>query len=318
MSKRWSDKEQNFLNELRLNLESELKEANQVPDVIGDRRLLRFSKGHNFNLPIVTKMLKNHYKWRKEAKADEARYRILYENINEPSKFPYADKILKHVKQVCITWKGRDKEGSPISVEKYGFSPSEVLADVSIEQYLEFMVYALEYKILITEQLAEHLERINIEKNIEKNDKDNDIPYGVIIYTTVIRDLDGIGFEHLGVQGQEIISAILKVSTDNYPELMKKCYMINTPWLFNTLWFFIKNLLSQRSIDKVEVLGTDYLNNMTKLITKENIPNIIEDGTLEPDGPFDFDLSCFCFNNNNNKNIDNNKEEKINVFLNLN
>ena len=117
MSKRWSDKEQNFLNELRLNLELELKDANQVPDVIGDRRLLRFSKGHNFDLPIVTKMLREHFKWRKEAKADEARYRILYEDINEPSKFPNADKILRHVKQVCITWTGRDKEGSPISVE---------------------------------------------------------------------------------------------------------------------------------------------------------------------------------------------------------
>merc|ERR1711871_836468 len=120
-------------------------------------------------------------------------------------------------------------------------------------------------------------------------------PYGVIVHTTVIRDMGGIGFEHLGSQGQEIISAILKVSTDNYPELMKKCYMINTPWLFNTLWFFIKNLLAQRSIDKVEVLGTNWLDAVSELVPKESIPNIIEEGTLEPDEPFNFDLSCFSF-----------------------
>lgn len=36
-----------------------------------------------------------------------------------------------------------------------------------------------------------------------------------------------------------------------YLEMMKKCYMINTPWLFNTLWYFVKGLLAARTIQKV-------------------------------------------------------------------
>jgi len=43
------------------------------------------------------------------------------------------------------------------------------------------------------------------------------IPYGILVYTCVIRDLSGIGFEHIGSQGQEIIKAVMGVASDNYP-----------------------------------------------------------------------------------------------------
>ena len=31
----------------------------------------------------------------------------------------------------------------------------------------------------------------------------------------------------------------------NYPEFLEKCIMINTPWVFNTFWYFVKGFLDE-------------------------------------------------------------------------
>ena len=31
----------------------------------------------------------------------------------------------------------------------------------------------------------------------------------------------------------------------NYPEYLGKCHMVNVPWLFTSMWFFIKGLLDE-------------------------------------------------------------------------
>jgi hypothetical protein len=33
--------------------------------------------------------------------------------------------------------------------------------------------------------------------------------------------------------------------TANYPEYLGKCHMINVPWVFTSMWFFIKALLDE-------------------------------------------------------------------------
>jgi hypothetical protein len=122
-----------------------------------------------------------------------------------------------------------DKQGAVICAEQYDFSPAEVLAKVSIEEYIVFAIYILEYKTLIMEQLAEEQERANIkaiaESTISKSsiptelgqiievspelsteidydiipgssatdaqsDLLNSTPYGVLLYTCVIRYVD--------------------------------------------------------------------------------------------------------------------------------
>ena len=45
-------------------------------------------------------------------------------------------------------------------------------------------------------------------------------PYGVILYTCVIRDLGAVGFEHVGSKGQEIIQCVINVASPNYPGII--------------------------------------------------------------------------------------------------
>ena len=169
---------------------------------------------------------------------------------NHPEKFPNGEKILRLVPQIVIDSNIVDKLGAPICVEQYNFSPSTVLEEITIEEYIVFVTYALEFKSLVLEQLSEAKERQQIQEYelaISSGVDPNTLPpYGVILHTCVIRDLNGVGFEHLGSKGQEIIKAVVNVASDNYPELMHKCHMINTPWLFNTVWWIIKGWLAPR------------------------------------------------------------------------
>ena len=50
---------------------------------------------------------------------------------------------------------------------------------------------------------------------------------------------------------QDIMKAVVSVASDNYPEMMARSFMVNAPWVFNTLWFVLKGLLAERTVDKV-------------------------------------------------------------------
>jgi hypothetical protein len=217
---------------------------------------------------------------------------------------------LKLVPQIVIDANCVDKTGAPLCVEQYAFSPSTVLNEISLEEYIIFVIYSLEFKSLILEQLSEERERALVkqyEADLERGVAPESLPpHGVILHTCVIRDLSGIGFEHLGTKGQEIIKAVVGVASDNYPELMHKCHMINTPWLFNTVWWVIKGWLAPRyilhfaflsslislplrTISKVNVLGSSFRSELEAEVEIDQLPDRIGGQYTKPTEPFEFD-----------------------------
>ena len=75
-SRRWTVEEEEKLTQMRANLVSELSEVPPCPDVVGDRRLLRFLRGHNLDVTKATHMFRNFLKYRKEHNVDAIRDRI--------------------------------------------------------------------------------------------------------------------------------------------------------------------------------------------------------------------------------------------------
>jgi len=140
-----------------------------------------------------------------------------------------------------------DYGGNPICVEHYSFSPREVFERVTLDQYLTFLTYCMEYRMLILEQMSEIREREYISSQTQAGKELSDLnEYGVILRMTVIRDMDGLGFDHVGEQGRSIVSAALKLAYCNYTETLHKSYFIKSPFIINLIWYFVRGFLDAR------------------------------------------------------------------------
>jgi hypothetical protein len=91
-ARRWSVQEMEMLTEIRSRLSSEIAQAGQYPEVVGDRAIIRFIRGHNHVIDKATEMYASFLNWRKESNADEARENIVKGGMNDPMKFPFGEK----------------------------------------------------------------------------------------------------------------------------------------------------------------------------------------------------------------------------------
>ena len=129
------------------------------------------------------------------------------------------------------------------------------------------MIYTLEYKSLMLDQLANEREQAFLRRQ-----QPTGKPYGVMVQSNIIRDLNGFGMAHVGGDGQTVMKWILEIAADNYPELLFKSHMINTPWIFNSIWWLVKNILDPSTIKKISITGTDYMKVLLKDIPMASIP----------------------------------------------
>jgi hypothetical protein len=85
--RRWSDEETAGLLELKRRLAVQLESIDQNPEVIGDRKLLRFFRGHNLDIDKTTEMVSKFIEWRKINNVDAMRSEIVYGMTNRLSSF---------------------------------------------------------------------------------------------------------------------------------------------------------------------------------------------------------------------------------------
>jgi hypothetical protein len=278
---RWTPQEHAEIAIVRTRLADLLAASPNFPEVVGDRKIIRFLRGHDHNVDKVCDLYGKFLVWRKECNVDEIRRNIVEGGMDHPLKFPKGEIIQSVMPALIIAPDSQDSYGCPIVVDQYNFSPQTLLDSFTIEDYILYATYCLEYRQIILEQMSEEREEAYLcsltpleREEAEKMDSDKPC-YGVITQSCVIRDLNGVGFEHLSARGQEIIRAVIAIASDNYPELMRKAFMINTPWIFNTVWFFIKGLLAAKTVAKISMMGATFMDEIEKEIRRENIPALV-------------------------------------------
>lgn len=126
-------------------------------------------------------------------------------------------------------------------METFDFSPKEMFEAVNIKEYLHFLIYTLEYRALVLEQMSHEREQAYLKEHPTQESREDG--YGVTVMDYTIRDLKGVGMGHLGSKGRALVAAALEAALPNYPEFLERCVMINTPWVFNTFWYFVKGFL---------------------------------------------------------------------------
>lgn len=68
-----------------------------------------------------------------------------------------------------------------------------------------------------------------------------------------------------------------------YPETMGKFYIINSPYIFTTVWSVIKGWLDPVTVEKIKILGHKYQDELLQQIPAENLPRSLG-GTCDCEG----------------------------------
>ena len=55
--------------------------------------------------------------------------------------------------------------------------------------------------------------------------------------------------------GRRVLRTIAKVSSDNYPEVIEKMYLVDVPWIFRSVWAFMRPLIDKRTRERITILG---------------------------------------------------------------
>jgi hypothetical protein len=94
--------------------------------------------------------------------------------------------------------------------------------------------------------------------------------------------LKGVGISSF-YQVKDYVGKASKIGQDYYPECMGKFYIINAPYLFSTVWSFVKPWLDEVTVAKISILGTNYKPTLLEQIPEENLPSDLG-GTCQCEG----------------------------------
>ena len=66
-----------------------------------------------------------------------------------------------------------------------------------------------------------------------------------------IYDLEGITLQTFNRALMEMIRAVAKIGSDNFPESLEVSYIINTPLAFSAVWAIMKHFFEEETRKKV-------------------------------------------------------------------
>ncbi|NXK85461.1 S14L2 protein, partial [Formicarius rufipectus] len=100
----------------------------------------------------------------------------------------------------------------------------------------------------------------------------------------MIYDCEGLGLKHLWKPAVEVYGEVLSMFEENFPESLKRLFIVKAPRIFPVAYNLVKHFLSEDTRKKVVVLGSNWKEVLQKYVDPEQIP-VEYGGTLtDPDG----------------------------------
>eukprot|EP00238_Polyblepharides_amylifera_P014358 CAMPEP_0196587188 /NCGR_PEP_ID=MMETSP1081-20130531/56692_1 /TAXON_ID=36882 /ORGANISM="Pyramimonas amylifera, Strain CCMP720" /LENGTH=379 /DNA_ID=CAMNT_0041909295 /DNA_START=758 /DNA_END=1897 /DNA_ORIENTATION=- len=206
--------------------------------------LLRFVRARDNNVEKAEEMLANMLEWRKQFGTDEL-YRDGFD-------YPEHSEVLKHYPHACHKV---DKIGRPLFVQLMGkVKPAELLKVTTQDRLERNHVHA--WEVLLNDIFP----KCSHDSGKQK-------------YSTfTIFDLQGVSLFQFHAS-RASLQRVSQLDQDNYPEFVGELFLINTPWIFKTIWAMMQPWLGKRTQQKITMLGTDYLEELLKHVDVENLPS---------------------------------------------
>jgi len=231
--------QQHTLDKFRKELQDE---GHFVPERHDDPTLLRFLRARKFDIVKAKLMIIAAETWRKEFGVDD-----LLKNFD----FPERKEVDKYYPQY---YHKTDKDGRPVYIERLGKLDVKALYAVTTQdRLLRRLVY--EYEKFLTERLPAVSAVVG---------------HPVETSCTIL-DLKNVGLGQF-YQVKDYVNQASTIGQNYYPECMGKFYIINAPYLFSTVWKFIKPWLDEVTVAKIDILGSDYKTKLLTQIPEENLP----------------------------------------------
>ncbi|KAF9220955.1 CRAL/TRIO domain-containing protein [Gyrodon lividus] len=222
-------------------------------DSIGtdDPTLLRFLRARKFNLSESKKMIKNCQHWRQTVSGvgiDELSKRL------DPFDYPGREEVFK---SWSMYFHKTDKKGRPLNIQFFGgLNLPELYKHITPEKHWEAIVVnadSLPREILPAASRA-------VGHRVE--------------HAFVIVDLNGFGLSQFW-QVKSLAQASFQISQDYFPETMGQLAIVNAPSSFTFIWSIMKPWLAKETVEKVDVLGTNYKETLLQLVDAENLPSVL-------------------------------------------
>ncbi|XP_067941657.1 retinal-binding protein-like isoform X2 [Watersipora subatra] len=217
-----------------------------------DHYLTKWLVARNFDLAKSEEMLRNSMKYREKMRVDD-----MMEEFDEPEVL---QKYL--VGGMC----GYDKDGLPIRIEPFG---------------------DLDMKGIMRSVKKSDLEKVAI-KNCEMLMKEckyqSKLKEKRIDGFTLIFDMANFSRKMLWKPGLNVYMHNAEILQNNYPEMQKRMFIINSPKLFPILWKIAQPILSEESKKKIKVLDKNYKEELLKYIDEDQLPAYLGGTMTGPDG----------------------------------
>jgi hypothetical protein len=209
---------------------------------MNDAAMLRFLRARKFDVPKAKEMFCNHEKWRKEFGVDD---------IVQNFEFPEHRVVDKYYPQY---YHKHDKDGRPVYIERLGLLDLKALYAATTQER-QLKRFVLEYEKFITERLPACAAAA-----------------GHPVETScTIMDLQNVSLSNF-YRVKDYVMQASKIGQDQYPECMGKFYIINAPFMFSTVWSFIKPWLDEVTVAKIDIIGSNYKDKLLAQIAADNLP----------------------------------------------
>ncbi|PAV20594.1 sec14 cytosolic factor [Pyrrhoderma noxium] len=231
--------QQTTLNTLKELLQ---KDGLFVPERMDDATLLRFLRARKWDIALAKQMILEAENWRKEMNVDD---------IVKNFKFEEKAQVDKYYPQF---YHKQDKEHRPLYVERIGqINITELRKITTQERQIKSLI--LEYEKFINERLPACSKEAG---------------YRVETSCTIL-DLKNVGIKSFW-DVKNYVQEASKIGQNYYPETMGKFYIINSPWMFSTVWNVIKGWLDPVTVAKIKIPSGDGRKELLEQIPAENLP----------------------------------------------
>ncbi|KAM3599114.1 uncharacterized protein V6R79_000269 [Siganus canaliculatus] len=217
-----------------------------------DHYLLRWLRARSFNVEKSEAMIRKHVEYRKKMKID-----TIVADWKPPEVI---DRFVSG--GMC----GYDREGSPVWYDVIGpLDPKGLLLSASKQ---DFMRTKIRHTEILQRECRRQSEKLG--RNIES--------------ITLVYDCEGLGLKHVWKPAIETYGEIITMVENNYPEGLKRVFLIKAPKMFPMAYNLVKHFLCEETRRKIIVLGGNWQEVLRKHIDPEQLP-VVYGGTLtDPDG----------------------------------